>query len=132
MASFANVVLADGQATPVNHTFAPADVDSNRVFTYVDRASGIALGYPKITVKKRSPSKTSKVSRVEFRVSLPMLDTTVATNPVIGYSNAFQGTFFVAEKSSQAARADIYAYVKNLVASTLFSALVKDDDFIAG
>ena len=56
MAAVANIVINDGQATPVAHTFEPTRVSPNLV-SYHDKVSGVFAGYPSISLGNRVPNK---------------------------------------------------------------------------
>jgi hypothetical protein len=73
MTAIAALTLADGQGTPVNHTFSPDGIDGAGVAAWVDRSGGIALGFPKITLSMRSPSKTNRNYRMVAKVVVPVL-----------------------------------------------------------
>lgn len=80
MASLANIVINDGQATPVAHTFIPVGVDKNGVILFEDRTvnsvynpSGVPLMFPRISASiTRAPyaSQTAK-NRVKFVITRP-------------------------------------------------------------
>lgn len=80
MASLANIVINDGQATPVAHTFIPVGVDKNGVILFEDRAvnatynpAGVPLLFPRISASiTRAPyaSQTAK-NRVKFVITRP-------------------------------------------------------------
>lgn len=51
-----DIVLADAQATPVNHTFVPVGLDKTGVFWFQDQSSANAVGYWRISVEQKQPS----------------------------------------------------------------------------
>lgn len=55
-----NIVIADAQATPVNHTFIPMGVDKNGTFWWVDQSQSNALGYWKIGVSLKRPAESNQ------------------------------------------------------------------------
>ncbi|UUW21425.1 MAG: hypothetical protein [Sanya fiers-like virus 54] len=77
-----NIVLADAQATPVNHTFQPAGFDAKGVFTFVDRSSDNAVGNWLIRVDVRQPvGAASGTYRYKIELHEPVLE-------VLGDANA--------------------------------------------
>jgi hypothetical protein len=78
MAAIASKVLADGQAAPVNHTFAPVTI-AGEVSKWQDRAPAVALGYPTLTQFLRQPSKDSRAYKLSMKVVLPVLEVTAPT-----------------------------------------------------
>lgn len=74
MPAITSVVLNDGEATPVAHTFYPIAVEGP-VARYEDRASGVAVGYPQLSVSFVRAGKNSKVNRARFSIVYPVLET---------------------------------------------------------
>ncbi len=126
MPSAASLVLADGQSTPVNHTFTPIRVDGSNA-TFVDRSSGIQAGYPILTSTFRDPVAKSRINKIGVRLSVPVLDTS-GTVPVVAFRNDIDAQFMMHELSTRAQRADSLAYFRNYVNSTAFSNAVLDYD----
>lgn len=56
MPQASSIVLADAQATPVNHTFVPLGPDKSGVFWFEDQSQANALGYWKISVEVKRPT----------------------------------------------------------------------------
>lgn len=54
-----NIVIADAQATPVNHTFVPIGMDPSDTFWWVDQSQSNALGYWKLGVSLRRPQNVN-------------------------------------------------------------------------
>lgn len=50
-----NIVLADAQATPVNHTFIPMGYDPKGVFWFEDQSQSSAIGYWRISAQMTRP-----------------------------------------------------------------------------
>jgi hypothetical protein len=93
MATATNIVLADAQATPVNHTFVPLGKDDKGVFHYVDQSASNEIGYWRVTVEIIKPplarageSSATRVSRVKVTLSEPVLET--LSNNAAGYTPA--------------------------------------------
>jgi hypothetical protein len=125
MTAIAALTLADGQSTPVNHTFAPVNIDQQGVARWADRSGGIALGYPTLSFSCRQPTgKTARVFRQMFKVVVPILEQTSASTasgiqpaPTKAYDLIFTGEFVLPERSTLAQRNDLLAYVKNFLAN---------------
>lgn len=84
MPSIANIVLADGMPTPVNHTFSPTDCTPS-LATWNERASGIDIGMPTLTESLR---KQGQVNRVVVKLTIPTLE--VISGDAGGYTPAPQ------------------------------------------
>jgi hypothetical protein len=107
----------------VDKTFDPEGFIAPGVARYVDRAAGIAAGFPYITFSVRPPSKEARVYRVTARVGIPTMET-VGTAPYIpGPKVAYNllGTieFVLPERSSAAERALLFSTVRSLFATTI-------------
>ena len=71
MAVAANIVLADAQATPVNHTFVPVGHDPKDPQTYVweDQSQANAIGFWRLTAKLVKPAMAKQGENSAFRVN---------------------------------------------------------------
>jgi len=93
MATAASIVLADAQATPVNHTFIPIGRDEKNVFWFNDQSQSNEIGYWKISVEiikpkpaKPGESSASRVTRVKVSLQEPILET--LSSNAAGYTPA--------------------------------------------
>lgn len=94
MATATAIVLADAQATPVNHTFTPIGADGAEVYWFVDQSQQNAIGYWKISVEITRPklaqpgeSSRNRVERVRIGLHEPVLET-VSNSTVSGIAPA--------------------------------------------
>lgn len=125
MANIANVVINDGQTTPVAHTFAPVTSrDETGVAIWTDRSSGIPVGFPVLSFKMRMPSKGSRNYRVTAKVRVPTLDVTspstgtgIQPAPSVAYATEVNVEFILPERATLQNRKDALAYVKNFLAN---------------
>lgn len=124
MTAIAALTINDGAATPVAHTFSPVNIDAAGVAKWVDRSSGIALGFPTITFSMRQPNKVNRNYKVTTKVVYPVLEQTSASTasgiqpaPTKAYDLVFNGEFILPERSTLAQRNDLLAFVKNYFAS---------------
>lgn len=136
MAARANIVINDGLATPVSHTFNPNSGDGNvagvSVIEYEDRSGGISVGFPKISITTRVPTKANKNRKVLFAIKVPVLEVVsnstvsgIAPAPTVAYDVTFQGSFVLPERASLASRKDLLAYAKNLLANTMVTSAIE-------
>ena len=139
MATFSNIVLANGLATPVNHTFAPATNDSDgnkRVSSYEDRVSGSPVSYARLAVGVNLGSPIRTV-RIAFR--LPTMEAVAGAAPS-GYQpapkEAFYETVVIEFKTHQRGtsdgRKDLVAYAKNILSNASIVSVIVDGDSITG
>lgn len=133
MAQQAILTLADGQATPVNHTFSPVGKNDAGVAKWVDRVGGIAIGYPVITLKVAEPTKSKRAFVVSRRVILPVLEVTspststgIQPAPTKAYDLVVDTTYSLPERSSKLERQHLLAYAKNFDAAAVMQSAVLD------
>jgi hypothetical protein len=133
MSAIAALTLADGQATPANHTFSPVNIDSVGVAKWADRSGGIALGYPVTSFSLRPPSKTSRIYKLTAKVVVPILEQTSASTasgiqpaPTLAYNLTATVEMALPERSTQAQRKDLIAYLKNYLANAVITNAVND------
>lgn len=92
MPQAANIVLADAQATPVNHTFKPVGRDRNGVFWYEDQSQANSIGFWRISVETRNPANAgagtsaTRTRRVIVGLHEPVLE--VLSNNSSGFTPA--------------------------------------------
>jgi len=131
--AFADIILADGQTTPVTHTFSPVTIDKNGVAFHADRSGGIALGYPTVSLLTRQPVNGSRAVKVIGKVVLPVLDVTspstatgIQPAPSKAFDVIFAFDFTLPERATLAQKSDVLAYARNLIQTTLVGNMVKD------
>jgi len=88
-----NIVLADAQATPVNHTFVPIGLDKDGLFWFVDQSASNEIGFWKVSIQIRKPgmanpgeSSANRTTRVKVTLHEPILET--LSNNSAGYTPA--------------------------------------------
>jgi len=133
MAAIAALTLANGAATPVNHTFSPAPDFASSLARWEDRVDGIALGYPVVSMVMRRPTKASRSYKVTAKVVLPVLEVTspatgtgIDPGPTLSYNLIANVDFVLPERSSLAERKNLLAYFKNFVANAVMTSAIQD------
>lgn len=133
MATFADITLADGLATPVNHTF-KAKTCSGRVAVWEDRVSGIPVGFNKLSVETKD---NDIVRRVRFSIAVPTLEAVAGANDrgftpaaTVAYVHRFNGEFLLPQRGVALNRKDMLAYVKNALSNAVLAAIITDGDEI--
>lgn len=137
MALRANIVLADGAATPVNHTFSPNAGDGNvsgvSLVSYEDRSSGIAVAFPTLTLQTRPGTKANDIRKLVTTVYFPVLETVgdagasgYVAPPKAAYQLGYRGEFFLPGRATLQQRKDHFAFVKNLLAHSVMTSMVVD------
>lgn len=116
-----NIVLADAQATPVNHTFVPIGRDKNGVFWFEDQSQANAIGFWRVSIDLKRPAspggKTSSEGRsYRTRVELhePILENVsnntmsgIAPAPTVSYVPRSFTDFVMPERASLQNRKDL-------------------------
>lgn len=128
MAAIANLVLADGQATPVNKTFVPMDANSG-LATWTERSSGISIGMPVVTL---SVSMGAEVNKVKAKVVAPVLEVISGSDggytpsPKVAYTVSGVIEFNFPNRSTLQNRKDVRAFVRNLLADAVIQKAVDE------
>lgn len=128
--ALANLTLDDAQGTPVTHTFSYENEVPSAVWT--DKASGIAIGFPKITIQQSRPSAARKSTKTSLKVAVPTLE--VISGDVEGYNPApkvaytclFEGHFVAPDRCTNQNRKDLTKYVQGLLAKSMVVAMLND------
>lgn len=136
MPTFAAVTINDGASTPVAHIFSPLTLIGSEA-KFVDRSTGITLGYPSVTVNTVTPTKTSRLQKVRLKVVMPVMEVVNASTyngitpaPTKAYDMTFDAMFFLPERSTTQQRKDILAFAKNLLADALATSLIETQETI--
>ncbi len=120
MGQIANIVINDGQATPVAHTFAP-NGNSGTEANYVDRANGISIGFPSLKTTLAVAGRNQPLNKIRVKLVVPRLEQ-IAGNTAQGYTPAprlshvlsFDGTFIFHERATEQERKDVRTLLTNL------------------
>lgn len=135
MTAFADVVLNDGAATPVAHTF-KVKKTVGTLSQWEDRAGGVPIGY---NLLQSETKESSEVRRVKFKVVKPTLEAVSGQNssgftPAAKVAYSLLGTveFVLPQRCTEQERKDLCAYIKNVLANASFSGMITAGDEIAG
>lgn len=131
MANIANLVLADGQGTPVNKTFSPISADPG-LATWKDRTAGIALGMPTVTLGTRLSNGTEGSFKTTARVILPVMEVISGSDggytpaPKVAYQMLANLEIVCPNRSVLQNRKDIKAFIKNLLLDAVMTNAVEN------
>lgn len=146
MTTATNIVLADAQATPVNHTFNPIGIDPKTgTFWFVDSSQANAVGYWRISVEFKTPpqvqQKTNSDGRVyRARIGLhePALETVsnntvsgIAPAPTVSYMPRVFTEYIMPERSSLQNRKDLRKMNYNLQNDANVIAVVENLNYLS-
>ena len=128
MSAATPIVINDGLATPVAHTFAPARTLADMAM-FEDRVAGVYIGYNKLNFDLKRPTGPSAAAnrnlRLALRVETPKLEvvgnssTGITPPPTIAYRPQVEVVFTFPERCSLQDRKDLLAFVKNLTSNAL-------------
>lgn len=145
MPAAANIVLADAQATPVNHTFVPLGPDKDGVFWFEDQSAANTLGYWRISVDIKRPksstvagtSSAGRTNRVRLGLHEPILAnvtnntvTGVEPAPTLAYTSRAFIEFVMPEANTLQDRKDLRKMAGNLVSDSLIVNVVEGLQYI--
>lgn len=121
MPQIAALTLADGQTTPVNHTFSvgAGQMGETSPASWRDTSQGSYNGYKRITVLVRRAGSGS-ATRVIVKITDPAVDSENVTK----YNTLFSGEFVLPDASTLQNKKDILAYAKNLFAHADFTDMI--------
>jgi hypothetical protein len=104
-------------------TLSPEGISPQGVASWVDRSGGIAIGYPRLTMSVRPPTKASRIYKVTMKLVLPTLEVTAPSTstgiqpaPTKAYDCTAVLEFFLPERSTAAERRLLFDRVNTLFA----------------
>lgn len=131
MSAQANVVINDGQAAPVAHTFSARGADM-KLALWTDTSGGIGIGMGKITLSYVQQPASNGSYKVEARVTIPVMETISGSDggytpvPKVAFNLFSKIEFVVPNRASLQNRKDLLAYTKNLLAQAVMSDTIHD------
>lgn len=124
MTAFAAIILDDGAATPVAHTFNPSAIDPTGVAKLFEAASTFDERSA-LSLSVRLPKVGGTVARVMTKVMIPVLDTASTPPKKIGEC-IFTGEFVIPKQVDADTRKNLLAYAKNYLADASVVAAVEN------
>lgn len=132
MAAIANIVIKDGAATPVDHTFTAVGV-RNGIASWKDKSTGVPAGFSEITYQLREPSKVYPAYKVNAKIVVPKLETApVFLVPTKAYELLLKIEAVLPDRCTDQDRKDLYAYGVNLLAHAILSNGIKNTESVWG
>lgn len=120
------IVINDGAATPVATTFNPEDITSG-VSNFVDRLSGVAIGFRRLVVGTKFAKGSSKVNRTSYSVDYPVTQVVDGVT-VVAYTLRAKLEMIHPDQATTAERNNLYAFVQNGLSNTLIRGALRDLD----
>jgi len=127
MSAIGNIVINDGAATPVAHTFSPVGINAANVASWKDRSPAYPVGYNSLSLLLREPvnGSASRNYKMSLKLVLPTIDTSTGT-PVKVYDAFASAEFVIPEQATLQNRKDLLALLKNALANAAITAAVQD------
>lgn len=130
--AMSNIVINDGVATPVAHTFVPVS-NTNGIFTWEELNADAAVGNRRITMSLRGPVNGSPNYKAVVKIWNPKLEVTSPSTssgyqpaPKVAYSIAGDETRTIPQRSALADRKDSTAFARNLSSNAQYISLMND------
>jgi hypothetical protein len=125
MPAVAALTIADGLASPANHTYSPQSQESGKI-TWEDRAPGVPAGYPAISHEiRRAGTGNLTVNQVKVGFNLPTLGSGETAQKVIRNSSG-QILLNLHPESTLQERKDLLAYMANFLGIASVKTSVND------
>jgi hypothetical protein len=137
--SASNIVLNDGQVTPVAHTFKPRGLDPKGNFWWEDQTGSSSLGYNRISMKLvrsgipvQGQSAKDLVNRVQIGIHTPTLETLGTSDsgltppPQVAYVPRFVGEFIISDRANDSERDNLLAFTAGLMGEAQLELMVQD------
>jgi hypothetical protein len=135
-----NIVIADAQATPVNHTFVPLGPDKDGAFWFEDQSQASPIGYWRISYQLKRPpvsaagqNSNQRTFRAVIGLHEPILENVtnntvsgIAPAPTISYVPRSFAEFVMPERASLQNRKDLRKMTNLLLAETQLISLVEN------
>lgn len=135
MPTFADIILNNGDATPVAKTF-KVKINDNRVSTWEDRSLGIPVGY---AIVRLQTSESDTVRKVKLSIACPTLEAVAGANSsgftpanTIAYVHRCTVEFILPQRGTLAERKNILAFTSNGLSNATIVAVIRDGDEISG
>lgn len=139
-----NVVINDGLATPVAHTFLPLGPDAKGVWWFEDQSPVVAIAYKKISVQLIRPSVAkpgenadSRRNKVIIKFYDPVAETVsnstvsgVLPAPGLAYTCTAEIVYLMPERATLQNRKDLRAYVANIHGNANIQAMIDSLQYI--
>jgi hypothetical protein len=140
MPQISDIVLYDGQATPVAQTFKPTSVEKDLVTLHEKsdpNGYGMIAGFPVLSISRRLPTASNGNYKVVVKLKVPIVEVPTGTN-----SAGFQSPskviatctanleFIIPEIAIDASKADLFAYAHQALANSEIEDIVKNASFL--
>jgi hypothetical protein len=120
------IVLNDGQATPVAHTFQPNQI-TPQLAVFTNRDSVTSAGQMTLELGFSPASSKRSTERLSVRFNLP-IEATVDGVTAVAYTARFLSDIIIPDSMTASQRADLAAFISNAVSDAIVQGMVTDLD----
>lgn len=135
MATFADIILNNGAATPVAKTF-KVKMNDNMTSLWEERSGGIPLGYATVKLQTKD---TQTVRKVMLWVAIPTLEAVAGANEAgftpaakVAYTHRSYQEFILPQRGTLDERKNLIAFHTNGLSNATIQLVVKDGEEITG
>ena len=132
MPAIGNLVINDGQTTPVAHTFAPVTIQGT-IAKYADRSGGIPVGFPVIWLDAREPKSGSALWKCSMTIMVPTLEQTspstasgIQPAPTVAYFHTTKIDWLFPVRGALQERKNQRSFTYNLLAHATVIAMLEN------
>lgn len=111
MPALANIVINDGAATPVAHTFTPVTTDG--WLAQLAERTGSPLAFPRLSVSVRAPVNGNGIYRLKLNLQVPTVVTVDGVQKV-DYTQYVTTEYVLSERATEQQRKDLRVMNVNL------------------
>lgn len=126
MPQAANLVINDGQTTPVATTFA-VEQATPTLSSFADRQAGIAAGFRRLKLSNQFATGKQTVNRSRLTIECPVLSTVNGAS-IVAYICRASLEFIFPDVATDADRKNTFAFVKNALANANVTSTLRDLD----
>lgn len=127
MSAIANITIADGATTPVNHVFTPIQSIPEAIWEDTDAAKNYKASQYRIRTQTKRSSSTKGLTRVRAVVELPTMGTGVALPASeVDYTDTAILEFICPNRGLKQGRKDLRTFVKNLLGDAQFVDIIDE------
>jgi hypothetical protein len=128
-----SITLDDGQSTPVSHVFGVRESGASTTVLVAPGETGAAIEDKKVTLSYSPATVKRPTHRVKFTLALPKTTTVQSQSGASPYmtlvgTGRFTGDIIIPDEFTSDDRADLAAFVSNLIADTIVNGYISSLD----
>lgn len=124
MPAIGNIVLADAEATPVNHTFTPVTTNGAKA-SLANRVASTIEGFELLGIEVKQPITKQGAYQVIATLYDPT-EVTVDGVPVVDSFDSFELKFNLSKKSTAQRRKNLLKMAASLATNSTFASVVEN------